>query len=113
SYEKNGFGLFLVALKESGISIGMCGLLKRDTLEDVDLGYAFLERFWGKGYANEAGTAVLDYGRNVIGLKRIVAITAPDNDGSIRVLEKLGFQLEKTFILSGYEGETLLFGSSF
>ncbi len=112
SYEKNGFGLCLVALKESSLPIGMCGLIKRDTLEDVDLGYAFLERFWGKGYANEAGAAMLDYGRSVIGLKRIVAITAPDNDGSIRVLKKLGFQLEKSFMMPGYEGESLLFGSS-
>ena len=58
SYEKNGFGLYLVELKDSGQSIGMCGLIKRDGLEDVDIGYAFLPRFWLKGYAVEAAAAI-------------------------------------------------------
>jgi RimJ/RimL family protein N-acetyltransferase len=100
-YEKYGFGLFAVELKESGVPIGMCGLLKRDTLEDVDIGYAYLESHWGKGYASEAGAAMVDYGRNVVGLKRIVAITAQDNQGSINVLEKLGFQYEKLITMPG------------
>lgn len=95
SYEKFGFGLWLVGLKESDVSIGICGLIKRDSLEDVDIGFAFLERFWSKGYAVESASAVIDYGRNTLGLKRVVAITVPDNQGSIRVLEKIGMQFEK------------------
>jgi ribosomal-protein-alanine N-acetyltransferase len=95
SYEKNGFGLCLVTLKETGESIGMCGLIKRDTLEDVDLGYAYLPRYWSKGYAVEAAKATLNFGWQVIGLKRIVAITDPVNTPSNRVLEKLGFVFEK------------------
>jgi [ribosomal protein S5]-alanine N-acetyltransferase len=104
SYEKNGFGLWAVVLKETGEPIGMCGLIKRDTLEDVDIGYALLEKTWGKGYAHEAAAAVINYGRTVIGLKRIVAITAPDNVDSIRVLEKIGLRFDK-FIPYGDEGD--------
>ena len=92
SYAQHGFGLYLVALKETGESIGMCGLIKRNTLDDVDIGYAFLPRFWSKGYAVESALAVKNYGRDVIGLKRIVAITDPQNAGSIRVLERIGMK---------------------
>jgi [ribosomal protein S5]-alanine N-acetyltransferase len=95
SYEKNGFGLCLVTLKETGESIGMCGLIKRDTLENVDLGYAYLPRYWSNGYAMEAARATLNFGWEIIGLKRIVAITDPANTPSNRVLEKLGFVFEK------------------
>jgi RimJ/RimL family protein N-acetyltransferase len=110
SYEQNGFGMYAVELKESGVPVGVCGLVKREGLDDVDIGYAFLERHWGKGYAYESASAVLDYGRDVLGLERIVAITAPDNRGSIRVLEKIGLRFEKMITLPGYEGESRLFG---
>jgi RimJ/RimL family protein N-acetyltransferase len=111
SYEKNGFGLYLVALKESGESIGMCGLIKRDTLDDVDIGYAFLPKFWGKGYAVEAALAVKAYAKDMIGLKRIVAITDPANEGSIRVLEKIGLRFERMVRLSADDIELKLFGA--
>jgi RimJ/RimL family protein N-acetyltransferase len=111
SYAKNGFGLYLVKLKETDESIGMCGLIKRDTLEDVDIGYAFLPRFWSKGYAVEAAKGVKDYAKNVVGLKRIVAIVDPLNEGSIRVLEKLGLQFEKMIRLSEDDIELKLFGA--
>ena len=110
SYEQNGFGMYAVELKESGVPVGVCGLVKREGLEHVDIGYAFLERHWGRGYAYESASAVLDYGRDVLGLERIVAITAPDNRGSIRVLEKIGLRFEKMITLPGYEGESRLFG---
>ncbi|MCC7117717.1 MAG: GNAT family N-acetyltransferase [Anaerolineales bacterium] len=103
SYAKNGFGLCLATLKETGEALGMCGLIKRETLEDVDLGYAFLPRFWSKGYANESAAALLNYGWNVVKLKRIVAITDPANAPSNRVLEKLGFVFEKLIKLSADE----------
>lgn len=95
SYTKNGFGLWMVQIKETGEPIGMCGLIKRDSLDDVDLGYAFLPKYWSKGYANEAAKATLDFGWHTVGLKRIVAITDPTNTPSNRVLEKLGFVFEK------------------
>ncbi|HKY55243.1 MAG TPA: GNAT family N-acetyltransferase [Anaerolineales bacterium] len=100
SYEQNEFGLYLVSLKETGESIGMCGLIKREMLEDVDIGYAFLPRFWSKGFAVEAALAVKEYARKVIGLKRLVAITDPENQASIRVLEKIGLRFEKMVRLS-------------
>jgi RimJ/RimL family protein N-acetyltransferase len=109
SYAKNGFGLYLVALKKTGESMGMCGLIKRETLEDVDIGYAFLPKFWGKGYAVEAARAVRDFAKDVIGLKRIVAITDPANEGSIRVLEKIGLRFERMVRLSADDIELKLF----
>src|ERR1700691_286391 len=95
SYRKNGYGLYLVELKQSGESLGICGLVKRDGLEDIDIGFAFLQQFWSRGYAFEAATAVMDYARNSVGLPRIVAITAPDNWSSIGLLEKLGLKFDK------------------
>lgn len=100
-YERHGFGLWMCESRESGEPLGICGLIKRDTLEDVDIGFAFLPRFWGRGYAHEAAAAVLDYGREVLELDRIVAITSPDNAPSIRLLEKLGLRLEKSFDMDG------------
>jgi len=109
SYERFGFGLYLTSLKESGVPIGLCGLLKREFLEDPEVGYAFLPPFWSKGYAFESASAVMAYGRDVLGLERIVAITAPDNEGSIRVLEKLGLKFDRMIRFSGDGGEVRLF----
>ena len=106
-YERLGFGLYQVRLTASDEAIGLCGLLKRDTLEDVDLGFAFLPEFWGRGYAREASAAILSYARNTLGLVRIVAITGPNNGASRRLLEMLGFELERT-IYHGAGGEELL-----
>jgi len=113
SYARNGFGLYLVALKDTGESLGMCGLIKRDGLDDVDIGYAFLPRFWSKGYAVEAARAVKIYAKDQVGLKRIVAITDPANEGSIRVLEKLGLHFEKMVRLSADDIELKLFAVDF
>jgi RimJ/RimL family protein N-acetyltransferase len=113
SYERHGFGLFLTVRKEDGIPIGICGLLKRDTLPDADVGFAFLPQFWSKGYGFEAAAATLAYGRKAHGLKRIVAVTSPDNAGSIRVLEKLGLRYEKMIRLTPDAAEIKLFGIDF
>ena len=109
SYTKNGFGLYLVVLKETNESIGICGLIKRDGLEDADIGYALLPRFWSKGYAVEAARATKAYAKDVIGLKRIVAIVDPLNEGSIRVLEKIGLHYEKMVRLSANDIDLKLF----
>lgn len=111
SYAKNGFGLYLVVLRETGESIGMCGLIRRDGLEDVDIGYALLPRFWSRGYAVEAARATKAYAKEVIGLKRIVAIVDPANEGSIRVLEKIGLRYEKMVRLSADDIDLKLFGA--
>ena len=111
SYAKNGFGLYLVVLRETGESIGMCGLIRRDGLEDVDIGYALVPRFWSRGYAVEAARATKAYAKEVIGLKRIVAIVDPANEGSIRVLEKIGLRYEKMVRLSADDIDLKLFGA--
>jgi RimJ/RimL family protein N-acetyltransferase len=89
----------------------MCGLIRRNGLDDVDIGYALLPRFWSKGYAVEAAQAVKTYAKDVIGLKRLVAITDLANEGSIRVLEKIGLRYEKMVRLSADDIELKLFGA--
>lgn len=112
-YERFGFGLYLVELKESGAPAGMCGLVKRDSLEDVDIGFAFLERFWSKGYAVESASAVMDYAQSALGLKRIVAIVSPGNRGSIKVLEKIGLHFERMIRMPGDAEEIKFFARDF
>ena len=99
-YRRLGFGLYHAAQKSDGAAVGMCGLIKRDTLADVDIGFAFLPRFWGRGYAVEAAAAVLDHAKNALGLERIVAITSLDNDRSVKVLERIGMVFERTLRLA-------------
>ncbi len=113
SYAHHGFGLYLVELKETGESIGMCGLIQRENLDNVDIGYAFLPRFWSRGYAVESASAVKDYARDVIGLKRLVGITTPSNFPSIGVLEKIGMKFEKMIKLSDEDVELSLFSIDF
>jgi RimJ/RimL family protein N-acetyltransferase len=108
SYERHGFGLFCVELKTAAaneplVPIGMCGLLKRDWLPDVDIGFAFLPQFWSRGYAFESAQAVLDWGRRARGVTRVVGITALHNKGSMRVLEKLG--LKSAGVVRSPEGQ--------
>lgn len=107
-YKRVGLGLYMVELRE-GEPIGICGLIKREALEDVDLGFAFLPRFWRKGYAFEAATAVVSYGRTVLGLRRIVAILSQDNHRSSKLLEKLGFCSEGTVRLQPNDEELKLY----
>ena len=108
-YARLGFGFYLTELKEGGIPIGICGLVKRDFLEDVDVGFAFLPKFWGKGYAFEAASAVMGYTQSVLGLKRIVAITSEDNHASSKLLEKLGLHFEGVIRYAGTDEEVRLY----
>lgn len=94
-YARLGFGLYLVETKESALPVGICGFVRRETLDDVDLGFAFLPAFRGKRYAFESASATMDYGKSALGLLRVVAITAQDNAPSIRLLERLGFAFER------------------
>jgi RimJ/RimL family protein N-acetyltransferase len=112
SYDKNGFGLFMVELKDSSVSIGMCGLLKRDNLPDVDIGFAFLPKYWMKGYAFESASSVLKYAKETIGLKRILGIVNPNNAASIRVLEKLGLKYESMVKMPQDNFEIKLFSAN-
>jgi ribosomal-protein-alanine N-acetyltransferase len=109
SYRRFGFGLYLVRISESAVPIGMCGLVRREHLPDVDLGFAFLPEYERTGYAAEAAVGVLDYARNSLMLKRIVAITMKENESSIRLLQKLGLQFERTIASPG-ENDLMLYG---
>jgi RimJ/RimL family protein N-acetyltransferase len=108
-YKRTGFGLYMVELRESGEPIGICGLIKREGLKDVDLGFAFLPRFWRNGYAFESASAVMRYGRKVLRLGRIVAILSQDNHRSSKLLEKLGFCFESTVKLRPDDEELKLY----
>jgi len=95
SYARNGFGLYLVELKDAAVPIGLCGLLKREELPDADIGFAFLPDYWGKGFAFESARAVMNDARERLKLKRVLAIVMPDNHASIKLLEKLGMSFER------------------
>jgi ribosomal-protein-alanine N-acetyltransferase len=111
SYEQNGFGLYLVELKESGSPIGISGLVKRDTLPHADIGFAFLPAYWAKGYAVESAAAVMTYAREVLGLTRILAITSPDNEASGKLLGKIGLKFDRMIKLSEDAPEVKLFAT--
>jgi RimJ/RimL family protein N-acetyltransferase len=112
-YERHGFGLYLVELKAGRIPIGMCGLIKRDSLVDVDVGFAFLPAYRGHGHAHESAAAVLAHGKRDFGLKRIVAIASPGNAKSTGLLEKLGMRIEKKVKLDGDDHDVVLYATAF
>ncbi|RDH45561.1 GNAT family N-acetyltransferase [Zooshikella ganghwensis] len=91
-YAQEGVGLYLVESKDEQTPLGICGLIKRDTLDSIDIGYGFLPEYCGYGYAYESACAVLKYAKQILKLKRVVAITTPDNVQCIRLLTKLGLE---------------------
>jgi RimJ/RimL family protein N-acetyltransferase len=95
SYAANGYGLYLVVHRETSEPMGICGLVSRPWLEDPDLGFSLLPAFWSRGYAFEAATAVMKHATATLRLRRILAITSPDNHDSARLLEKLGFRFRE------------------
>jgi ribosomal-protein-alanine N-acetyltransferase len=101
--------LWLLARGESGERLGLCGLVERDGLEHPDIGYAFLARHAGHGYATEAAAAVLKHAREVVGLPRVVAITSPGNTASQRVLEKIGLRYVQMIDLPGHAEPSAFF----
>ncbi|MGI8638415.1 MAG: GNAT family N-acetyltransferase [Pyrinomonadaceae bacterium] len=126
SYREHGFGLYVVELKtdfsilKSEIQnpkskirtpIGICGFVKRDSLPDADIGFALLPQFCGEGYAFESADAVMKYGREVLGLKRVLAITSQDNESSGRLLERIGFKYDRLIKLPHDDEKLKLFSS--
>lgn len=104
SYRDHGFGLYAVTLKD-GTRIGMCGFVRRDSLPNADIGFAFLPEYEAKGYGRESAGAMLAFGHETLGLNRVNAITSLDNDASGRLLEKLGFKFDS--VIESPEGEKL------
>lgn len=122
SYRENGFGLYLIELKlaidlrmqassdqTKPTPIGLCGLVKRDELDDPDIGYALVPDYWGTGFASEAAKAIFDYSSISLRIKRVVGITSMDNKSSIRVLTKIGLKFDKLIDLPGYDQQSCLF----
>jgi [ribosomal protein S5]-alanine N-acetyltransferase len=108
-YRRVGFGLYMVELKQSATPIGICGLIERAGLEDIDIGFAFLPAFCGQGYAYESASAMMTYAQDTVGLHRVVAITAPDNQRSITLLTKLGLSFVDMLRLAEDQPEVMLF----
>lgn len=109
SYKDYGYGAYLLEKKEDHSVIGMCGLFNRAELEDTDIGFALLPMYFGKGYAFEAASAILDYAITVLQLKPIIAITTFENKNSQKLLEKIGLQFEKPI---QFNTEKLMFYSN-
>lgn len=109
SYQEYGFGFYVVVVKETNESIGICGIKKREELDDIDIGFGFFPQFVGKGYGYEAASATLDYAINILKIKRIVAIVDPENAASISLIKKIGLQFEKMVQLSRKDIELMLF----
>ena len=97
-YQTRGYGRYAVRLKETGNLIGMCGFLKENY--GIDFGYRYSKNSWGKGFGFEAAKVVLNYGFSELGFEKLVGLTAEENSGSIRILEKLGFKLQEKFLFN-------------
>ena len=111
SYRENGFGLWMVELKENNTPIGMCGLLRRDFLDYPDIGFALMPAYYGKGYAYEAAKATLSYAVNQLGLTKVCAITLPENTHSIKLLKKIGMNYMQPIHLPLTHEALLLYGN--
>jgi RimJ/RimL family protein N-acetyltransferase len=109
-YADKGFSLYLMMLKDH-TPIGMCGLIKRDTLDDIDIGYGLLAAYEGKGYTLEAAKAVMAYAKNELRLKRVVAITVSDNKKSISLLEKINMRYEKMVKAPNDDSQLMLYAT--
>lgn len=112
-YAQHGFGLWHTARRADGVFVGMCGLLKRDILPAVDIGYAFLPEHWGQGYAFEAANATVELGAREFGLERVIGVVSDHNAASIRVLEKIGMRFERMYPMHPDEPEVRLYARDF
>ena len=108
-YRESGFGFYLVELKATGVKTGMCGRVKREGLDDVDIGFALLPQYENKGYAYESSMAVIQYAKNKLKINKLAAITMPSNLTSVKLLEKLGMKFDKKISLPGDPEELFLY----
>jgi len=110
SYDTNGYGAYkLQLLTENLKTIGSCGLYKRDYLDDPDIGFAMLPDYEGQGFGYESSFEILKLAKDKFSLKRIGAITLPENQASVGLLKKLGLNYEKTIVPFDDDEELWLF----
>ncbi|MEM9159155.1 MAG: GNAT family N-acetyltransferase [Verrucomicrobiota bacterium] len=100
SYVKNGFGLWIVVEKETGVVVGDCGLILQslEGVDEVEIGYHFNKKYWGRGYATEAAAGCRQYAFEELGLKRVISLIRPENKPSWRVAERNGMKIERELI---------------
>ena len=108
-YSSLGYGPYCVTLSESRERIGVCGLFKRDNLDDPDIGFGLLPAFRRDGFAREAAVAVLDEAKDVLGFGRVTAIVSPGNEASVRLIEKLGLSYAGPIRMPGDEEDVSLY----
>lgn len=111
SYALNGYGAYIVILKETGLAVGSCGLYKRENLEHPDIGFAFLTEYLGKGFGYEASQGVMKNAKEELGIKAFLGITLPTNIASIKLLEKLGLKMKGPFFFNDATEELLLYSN--
>jgi len=108
-FEDYGYGPYCMSLKSDDSMIGICGLFKRDNLDDPDIGFAVLPDYCGKGYAGEAAIAVVEYARSTLGIDNLTAIVSPTNTPSIGLIEKLGLTFERMITMPGDDDAICLY----
>ena len=108
-FDDYGYGPYWMQLKSDGTRIGICGLFKRDNLDDPDIGFAVLPNWIGRGYAGEAATAVVAYARDELRLSTITAIVSPGNEPSIGLIQKLGMTFDRMITMPGDDDEIRLY----
>lgn len=111
-YEDYGYGPYSMVLKSDGCQIGICGLFKRENLEDPDIGFAVLPDYCSKGYAGEAAFAVVAHARDDLEIRGLIAIVSPDNTASIGLIEKLGLSFDRMITMPGDEDEISLYSAT-
>ncbi|NIA27992.1 MAG: GNAT family N-acetyltransferase [Desulfobulbaceae bacterium] len=104
-----GYGPFRVALTEDDTPVGVCGLFRREGLDEPDLGFSILPKYWRKGYAHEAARAVVGHAKTDIRLTRLTAIVSPENTASVALIEKLGLQFERMHRLPGDDDDVAIY----
>ena len=108
-YAEYGYGPYVVVQKSDNARIGICGLFRREHLDEPDIGFALLPDYFGKGLAGEAAFAVLAHGRDDLGLETITAIVSPENESSIALIRKLGLSFAGMITMPGEDQEICLY----
>ena len=112
-YSQYGYGPFRLRLRDESVDIGICGLFRRDTLDEPDIGFAILPDYCGRGLGYESSVAVLDHARHTLGLDAVTAIVSPENAASIGLLEKLGLHYDRAIRMPGDEHDVSLYRIDF
>ena len=112
-YADYGYGPFRLTRRDDGSDVGICGLFRREGLDEPDIGFAILPEYRGRGFGFESSVAVLDHARDALNLSGVTAIVSPQNERSIGLLEKLNMYYERTIRLPGDDDDLSLYRIDF